>query len=247
MALTALGRDLTEQHRRGQVGLAGRYVAGATILSGEIDPARIDLTLTDTIGLLVTLTESLRRDSERLALSYLPAYRDVEAGSASMPLAAPGGFDAASTARRYALLAPMAKKRIGQGMAPREAIQGVLTRLSGVEMETVLNGGRRIVDLSALANPDSVGWRRVTDGEPCAFCAMLAMRGPAYESAETAGEGRVYHARCGCTVEEVFGQWLPSAQERSWLEAYAQAEGAKPSDATRAIRRHANVSDAHRR
>ncbi len=87
----------------------------------------------------------------------------------------------------------------------------------------VMAAGRETVQES------SVRWRRVTDGNPCGFCAMLASRGPVYTSAAAAGgvvgrgmekskakrpgsakgvkaRGRAslggqYHGHCGCTVE----------------------------------------------
>lgn len=37
-------------------------------------------------------------------------------------------------------------------------------------------------------------------GETCAFCLMLASRGFAYSSTETAGEGAHYHTHCRCKV-----------------------------------------------
>lgn len=67
-------------------------------------------------------------------------------------------------------------------------------------------------------------WRRVTDGKPCGFCAMVASRGPVYTSESAAGaNGNRYHARCGCTAEPYFGDpndWEPSPEERRFMEAY---------------------------
>ena len=76
----------------------------------------------------------------------------------------------------------------------------------------VLNAGRDTVEWSAGAQGRS--WRRVTDGDPCAFCAMLATRSDytTRERALTVGHtrrhrrggkrplGSKYHDHCGCTV-----------------------------------------------
>jgi len=81
----------------------------------------------------------------------------------------------------------------------------------------VLRAGREKVQQSAPR------WRRVTDGNPCGFCAMVCSRGPAYRSADAAGQGRRYHAHCGCTVEPFFGDpstWVPSPDEARFIEAY---------------------------
>ena len=82
----------------------------------------------------------------------------------------------------------------------------------------VLNAGREVIRAS------SPRWRRVTDGNPCGFCAMLASRGPVYGSAEKAGSGgNRYHARCGCTAEPFegdFDEWEPTPDEQRFIDAY---------------------------
>lgn len=74
----------------------------------------------------------------------------------------------------------------------------------------VLRAGRETIQQSAPR------WRRVTDGKPCEFCAMLAGRGPVYTS-EDAADGGQYHAHCGCTAEPFDGdpsEWVPSPDEQ---------------------------------
>lgn len=84
----------------------------------------------------------------------------------------------------------------------------------------VMRAGREKVQQSATR------WRRVTDGHPCGFCAMVASRGPVYRSASSAGDGRRYHTRCGCTVEPFEGSvsdWVPSPDEQRYIKAYDEA------------------------
>jgi hypothetical protein len=109
------------------------------------------------------------------------------------------------------------------GVAPEAAKSAAFSQLAAAAQRIALGGGRRVMDQSALANPGSNGWRRVSDGNPCAFCAMLVSRGNAYKSARSAGSGRHWHRRCGCTVEEVFGDWSPNAQEQRFIDAYDSA------------------------
>lgn len=89
----------------------------------------------------------------------------------------------------------------------------------------VMAAGRETIQQSAPL------WRRVTDGNPCSFCGMLAGRGAVYTSEAAAkgvgGRGKAvvagkrkaggqakgirargsqsigskYHTRCGCTAE----------------------------------------------
>lgn len=98
----------------------------------------------------------------------------------------------------------------------------------------VLNAGRDTMVFSTAAN--GTRWRRVTDGNPCAFCAMLATRSD-YRTRESAlyvvGQsarargsrslGERYHDRCGCTVAEVVGPWEPNDAERGHADLYGRA------------------------
>ena len=98
----------------------------------------------------------------------------------------------------------------------------------------VLRAGRETIQQSAPR------WRRVTDGKPCGFCAMVASRGPVYRSEQKAGQGRRYHSRCGCTVEPYFGDpadWVPSPEEARFLEAYQSVyrTGMSPDELSDAI------------
>ena len=99
----------------------------------------------------------------------------------------------------------------------------------------VLNAGRDTVEWSAGAQGRS--WRRVTDGDPCAFCAMLATRSDytTKERALTTGHtnrhkrgnkrplGSRYHDHCGCTVVEVVGPWEPNRADTGYQRTYEKA------------------------
>ncbi len=69
-------------------------------------------------------------------------------------------------------------------MPPRADVRAIKAQVVGslasrVNLE-VLTAGREVVQQSSRR------WRRVTDGNPCGFCAMLASRGPVYTSEESA-------------------------------------------------------------
>ena len=119
-------------------------------------------------------------------------------------------------------------------------------------------GGRETVMASAEASGRS--WRRVSDGNPCSFCAMLVSRGDAYTSEDAAltvvgrgtevrsgkarrggqakgrrprgsrGLGEKYHDHCGCTAVEVIGTWTPTAEEQRYQDAYWAATKACDAD-----------------
>lgn len=251
MAGTRAGWALTEEHKQAQIGLGASFSASSRVLLGELDPFRLDATSGDWQALQLLLTESAFADSVRLAEAYMSVFRAVETSpteAAGMPIVRPT-FDAVRMMERVGVLPPMVKAATTSGRPVLDAIDQVFWELVAGWGREALAGGRRLVDESALANPASTGWRRVTDGNPCAWCAMLASRGPAYRSRETAGEGRRFHDRCGCTVEEVFGEWAPSAQERAFIDLYEASHkpGMSASEAAAAMREngHGVLSDAH--
>lgn len=82
--------------------------------------------------------------------------------------------------------------------------------------------------------PVRMGYARVLTGkENCAFCAMLASRGPVYseDTAVRKRDGRAYHDHCDCVAVLVFqGQpWEGEEQykrlEAEWMHADGQTTG----------------------
>lgn len=113
--------------------------------------------------------------------------------------------------------------------------------VQGMAFQLALGASRGMIDGTARADGRSGRYRRVTDGTPCAFCAMLAGRGPVY-SEETAYFRS--HPRCGCTAEIVYGEWVPNQLERQWRDSYfSAAEQADVTDGRRVAPRPGNDED----
>ncbi|WP_405408882.1 hypothetical protein [Streptomyces decoyicus] len=118
----------------------------------------------------------------------------------------------------------------------------------------VLRGGRDLLHRASAADPRTVGWARVTDADPCAWCAMLASRGAVYRSSDAAQlkghAGRnappvdpedleKYHDLCHCQVVPVYSRtdWLPE-QGSTFRELWDEAtDGHTGRDAINAYRR----------
>mgnify|MGYP006982268730 FL=1 len=112
---------------------------------------------------------------------------------------------------------------IGAGMDSADAFEAALTKFGGIVRRQAMMGGRLTVAATAGRDRRAVGWRRVTDGNPCAFCAMLASRGPVYRDA-AAADGIQYHSYCGCTAEPAYSYaWEPTADEERYMDAYGEA------------------------
>lgn len=113
-----------------------------------------------------------------------------------------------------------------------------LVATSGTAGRQVLNGGRHTGLTLVDADETALGWIRVTDGDPCYFCAMLAGRGPVYKSEATAGFQA--HDHCACTAEPVFARtaaWPGQARDYQQLWQQHVAGRHSGAEARRAWRR----------
>lgn len=86
-----------------------------------------------------------------------------------------------------------------------------LSNLAGVTRRLVLAPARDTVRQNVALDPDSIGWRRVGDGDSCRFCRMLIGRGEVYTAA-TARFGA--HDDCGCLAEPAWGTGDPLRVEQ---------------------------------
>lgn len=76
------------------------------------------------------------------------------------------------------------------------------TTTLGTASRIALDGGRLTTIETTNNDPDAVGWYRLTDGDPCPFCALLAGRGLVYRSEGSASF--LTHNDCGCSAEPAF-------------------------------------------
>ncbi|WP_458116977.1 VG15 protein [Arthrobacter sp. D2-10] len=238
MAQTAEGKELTEANRVAQLAISSRAMAASKILWDGIDVARIDRSVERWLPAQLALLRKFHNDSNRTAATYLNEYRLAEIGQPAEVV--PATFAAAKMRDAMLLAGPVRTKLlIGKGMNPDEAKLKTFPKLSGIVRRQVLDGGRGSVVNTESGDSRAIGWRRVTDGNPCTFCAMLAARGPKYFSAERTqgnvlrpsrqGDMRLlYHGHCGCTSEIVYGEWTPTKTEQSYINAYDAA--AKEAD-----------------
>ena len=177
-----------------------------------------------------TLARARYGEAADLAVDYYRAFRLAEGasgiatprrGSAPTRAELVGKLEAASLSKTVEAL------RAGQ--SPQAARQAGLTRASGVMTRESIAGANDALLESAKADPEAGArspgrggkWQRVTNsGDPCAFCAMLAGRGPVY-SEETADFEAHWH--CNCTAEVAYpGTGLPE-QAKEYDRIYKRA------------------------
>jgi hypothetical protein len=115
-----------------------------------------------------------------------------------------------------------ARDALGSGQSPVQARQIALTRVSGAVSRHVLNGGRETILGSVQGDAKALGWARITDGNPCAFCMTLASRGAVYKTEETASFEA--HDHCGCAAMAVWTRDTTIPNLDRWQKTYDQAQ-----------------------
>ena len=265
MALTTEGRALTDAHRREQALLGSAIAAQALELGGLIDPTDIPGSLNGWLEAMLGLLAFAHQSGTAKATRYVKSFRAAEVGPAKasrMPLAVPS-FDVAAATRACVWAPWTARAAAITGANPQTAWNLVQQALVGRIMREALAPGRETIRGSAQAARHL--WRRVSDGNPCAWCAMLVTRGPSYATKDTAtkpmsrrarGTHAIhmdrYHDFCGCTAEEFVGDpsdWQPTDREQQYIDLYDQTHrpGMTGSQTAAAMRAKGQgiVHDAH--
>jgi len=238
MAATDQGNRLTEAHRQAQLQISAETLALFVVAWRLLDLERVRETFPDYFRAVKAIVTNGRRRSAALAAAYYRALRDAEGirgevrviqAVAEIPDAQLAASLMATGPRYYEYAS-----RVGN---PRAAEIALEKSGSAVTRHT-LNGGRETITQTGLADPAAEGFARVTDGDPCAFCAMLASRGAVYKSEATANFKP--HDRCGCQPEPVFDvqryKMTPHMRELNalWVSSTAGKSG---KDAVNAFRR----------
>lgn len=129
----------------------------------------------------------------------------------------------------------------------QQAMDAGQLRSSRVAVRIVTDGGREVVRQAVELDHDAVGWARVLNTNPCAFCAMLASRGAVYKNASFNtsndrfdGEGVAkVHDGCRCGLRPVYshGDSRDATAQALWDEWGALTSGHGGRDALNAFRR----------
>lgn len=240
MASTAAGRLLTAQQRRQQMAVRARTLQTVLALWPLFDVRRIDQTWPALEPALVALVERGYSESAAVGNAYYHTFRAAEGITGNLPPVAAPALDRVAVATSLRVTGPVEAKRL-VGLNRPDVANRTLVMLSGAIGRHVMDGGRNTIIASATAERQTtgrrVGWARVTSGDPCAFCAMLASRGPVYS--ESTGDFQAHDA-CGCTVEPMFrdtrSAWPPRSRE--WRDLYNEATAdAESGDLLNAFRR----------
>lgn len=87
-----------------------------------------------------------------------------------------------------------------------QLLDSIGTNLAGEAQKIAEDGARDAIGEAVDKDPGAIAYMRVTDGNACYFCVMLASRGAVYRNKKSAGDAEVrqYHPNCGCTATPIF-------------------------------------------
>lgn len=176
---TRAGAMLTEAHRLAQAKLSAQVVADLLKVWPLLDPTDLDATVDRWLTASAAIVLKKHGDSAALAREYLRRFRAVELGT---PLAdwTPPPAPAPSTEAIRTSLVVQGPVRIKAAMTARTALEVATQTASATSSAAgsrhALTGGRDTIVEAAKADERARGLRRVTSGDSCKFCSMLATR-----------------------------------------------------------------------
>lgn len=236
MARTAEGAVLTRRHYLAQLALRASATRDVTRLWELVDPTNLTTTFDPVAQGMSVLARARHRDSSGIAAGYQERFRKAEqvAGKAAIKLAPQlVQSEALGLIRGAGLTGIINARRAGQ--SPQAAARNGLVKVVGQMTRLVLGGGRDTILGSAEADPRASHWQRVTSGEPCAFCAMLASRGAAFLAEESAGFEA--HDHCSCSAEVAYeGSQMPLTSQALRSQWDTVTAGLSGDDALNAFR-----------
>lgn len=235
MARTPEGAALTRKHYLTQLAIRSGAARDVTRLWGTVDPTNLTATFDPFAQAATVLARVRHRDSSGVAAGYQERFRKAEqvGGKAAIKLASQlVTGDALGLIRGAGLSGIINARRAGQ--SPQAAARNGLVKVVGQMTRLVLAGGRDTILGSAEADPKASHWQRVTSGEPCAFCAMLATRGAVF-SVDTADFEA--HDHCSCTAEVAYeGSQMPLTSQALRSQWDTVTAGLSGDDALNAFR-----------
>lgn len=223
MASSPSAAALTEGHRLAQARIGAQTVRLMRSTWPLLDPSDLDGTIDRWLRVSVPLVSRQRAMSARLAAQYLTAFRTLELGLAGPYSPVVAEADPAAIATSLTVTGPVRlKEQIRRAVPFVRALSVAEAAAAASALRHSLDGGRSTITESVRADRSALGWARVTSGDPCAFCAMLASRGPVY--GEDTADFQA-HDSCSCTAEPVYrrdAEW--PAGGRHYQELWGRAK-----------------------
>ncbi|BAH52285.1 hypothetical protein [Rhodococcus opacus] len=247
MARSRFGRWLSKWFSVQQQRIVQETVTDLHAVWPLLDYQDLDRTQTRWVQAALPIVERRNQESEALAARYVRDLRAIELPTATPARdLVPTEIDRPRVAVSLLATGPgTVKKKSRVSVREPEAMLAGEAASTRVAQKIVADGGRQTVARAVRLDEKASGWIRVTDGEPCFFCAMLVTRGPVYKGTSFdrsdprfTGDGTAkVHDGCGCTIQALYSPWKPSEQEKVWNEMWKDSTKNKSgADALKAFR-----------
>lgn len=202
MAVDLVG--LSQDHMRKQVRDAAVVQAGLSVAFDKgLDPANLDASFPTYLRSALALVSAGRGLALKTATDYYGAAKAGSGFDAAIPAIEVPKIDIFRSTQALLMTGPVAiKKQLSTGVGLQEALNAAKKQTLAVGKRLTLEAPRQGLIQLVNKDEDALGWSRVSDGQPCYFCAMLLSRGPAYKSEKTARFKA--HNGCGCSVRPFF-------------------------------------------
>ena len=112
---------------------------------------------------------------------------------------------------------------VEHGLSPAaDLLAKTRTKVDGIATRLVTDVGRGAVLDSVAEDRQASGWVRIAAANACAFCRMLAQRGPVYSDDTAKFQA---HDHCKCIAAPIFegDSWEPDQQVLQWRSQYQRA------------------------
>jgi hypothetical protein len=218
-------RHMVEQVKDASIVQAALSVAYDRLL----DPSDLDGTFPTFVRYAVPLIQVARGRGSLRADRFYSAARTASDLSAAIPAVPAQGLNLVAATAALRVNGPVkVKQKIAAGENPARAVAlAKVTTLNAAKRLSLEASRNRLISLTK-ADADARAWARVSDGAPCAFCAMLVSRGPVYSESTAYFET---HNGCGCSAEPVFRTspsrgWNPMSRELAdlWNQSGGMAD-----------------------
>lgn len=193
--------QLTRRHRSEATAVASEVSRRVGQIALRADVGDVDGWFGRVVADLLTLVTGGFAVNRTLAARYLTEHARIE-GRAVVPVRATANVERVMTSLR--VTGPVEFKRHMSLTGDVGQARAVMARtLTASSSRLVLAGERDTVLGTVRESQVIVGWRRVSDGDPCAFCLLLVSRGAVYGKSTAAFEA---HDGDGCTAEPLYEQ-----------------------------------------
>lgn len=159
---------------------------------------------------------------------WLEAAADA-VGAALVPVFDPGWVPSGDDARRLSAAVESGQDVLRERVAVEAVERRMVSAADRLAKQAARDTVHQAVDtLNTRDGRRPARWYRRPRGDTCAFCLLLASRGPVYSSAFAAGDkasGNEYHDRCNCTPTLLLpgDTFAPDYDLQGYRSAYEQA------------------------